>query len=82
MRLMRFWVKAVYIPGKNMHVADVLSRSPLPMQNKNQEEEDVAVHVNSVTSSWPVSDAKLDKIKKETQKDVTLRTAMKLTIRG
>lgn len=65
-------MKAVYIPGKSMHVADALSRSPLHVQYSKHEEEEVTAYVNSVTLSWPVPNLELDKIREETQKDGTL----------
>jgi len=45
-------------------------------------QEDVHVFVSEVVSSWPVSDAKLNEIRKETQKDVNLKTALEHTISG
>ena len=69
MRLMRYKPVAEYVPGKNMTVADMLSRNPMKAEDSTQLSEDVDLHVNAITSSWPVSDAKLDQIREETKKD-------------
>ena len=39
-------------------------------------------YVNEITSSWPASDSKLGQIRKETQKDLNLKTAMEYTLVG
>ena len=81
MRLMRFNVKAKYVPGKDMLVADALSHSPVSTTESSSHEE-VQAHVSDVQSSWQVSDAGLDKIRAETLKDVNLKSAMEYTIHG
>ena len=64
MRLMRYNVTAEYAPGKDMVVADTLSRSPLNRENGNHLQQDVQDHVNEITSSWPASDSKLRDVKR------------------
>lgn len=81
MRLMRFNVKAKYVPGKDMLVADTLSRSPVSTTESSSHEE-IQAHVSDVQSSWQVSDAGLAKIRAETLKDVNLKAAMEYTIHG
>ena len=81
MRLMRFNVKARYVPGKDMLVADTLSRSPVSTTESSSREE-IQAHVSDVQSSWQVSDAGLAKIRAETLKDVNLKAAMEYTIHG
>ena len=80
-RLMRYKPVAEYVPGKNMTVADMLSRNPLKAEDSTQLSEDVDLHVNAITSSWPVSDAKLDQVREET-KDINLKTALESTVTG
>ena len=70
MRLMRFNFKAKYVPGKDMLVADTLSRSPVSTTESSSHEE-IQAQVSNVQSSRQVSDAGLAKIKAETLKDVT-----------
>ena len=80
MRLMRFNVKAKYVPGKDMLVADTLSRSPVSTTESSHEE--IQAHVSDVQSSWQVSHAGLAKIRAETLKDVNLKAATEYTIHG
>ena len=70
------------MPGKDMVVTDALSRSPLNRESGNHLQQDVQDHVNEITSSWPASDSKLSQIRKETQKDLNLKTAMEYTLVG
>ena len=79
MRLMRFNVKAKYVPGKDMLVADTLSRSPV-FKTESSSHEKIQAHVSDVQSSWQVSDAGLAKIRAETLTDVNLKAAMEYTI--
>ena len=82
MHLMRFNVKAKYVPGKDMLVADTLSRSPVSTTESSSHEE-IQAHVSDVQSSWQVSDTGLAKIRAETTvKDVNLKAAMEYTIHG
>ena len=60
MRLMRFNGKVNYVPGKDMLVADTLSRSPVSTTESSSHEE-IQAHVSDVQSSWQVSDAGLGK---------------------
>ena len=82
MRLMRYNVTAEYAPGKNMVVADALSRSPLNRESGNHLQQYVQDHNNEITSSWSASESKLSQIRKETQKDLNLKTAMEYTLIG
>ena len=82
MRLMRYKPVAEYVPGKNVTVADMLSRNPVKAEDSTQLSEDVDLHVNAITSSWPVSDARLDQIREETKKDINLKTALEYTVTG
>ena len=78
---MRFNVKAKYVPGKDMLVADTLSRSPVATTESSSHEE-IQAHVSDVRSSWQVSDAGLAKIRAGTLKDVYIKEAMEYTIHG
>jgi transposase InsO family protein len=82
LRMMRFNCEAIYTPGKNMEVADTLSRSPSLTQENCELEDKIRVHVDSVQASWPASDRFLDKIREETQKDVNLKAALDYTKSG
>ena len=61
MRLMPFSLKAEHMPGKQLIVADMLSRQPMN-ENISSTEDEVVVHVNTVLQSKPMSDRKLAEI--------------------
>ena len=85
MRLMRFNVTAEYMPGKLLVVADTLSRSPLSEKSSLDEvelETDVTCHVDAMRVSWPISDEKLNSVRKATEEDVVLSTALQYTREG
>ena len=63
-------------------MADTLLLSPLSAGQPGQLHEDVVAHVNAITSSWPVSNTFLDRIRTETEKDVDLNTAVQNTVSG
>ena len=82
-RLMRYKPVAEHRPGKLMLTSDALSRSPTACSEESTKlQSDVFYHVSVITSSWPVSDEKLEQIRCETQKDVTLKTALNCTAKG
>ena len=82
MRLARFNTEAIYTAGKNMHVADHLSRSPLHEGAESNTEELIAERVNAVSAQWPASDTCLDRLREETRKDDNLQIVMDYTRNG
>lgn len=75
MRLMRFNAIAEYIPGKELVIADALSRSMDPTATSETSElsQDVEMYVADIQSQWPASDVMLQTIAGQTEKDTTLR---------
>ena len=61
MRLMKFNVTAVHIPGGDMVLADALSRSPLPNQGTPDIELEIASYADAVMEMKPVSSQRLVK---------------------
>ena len=82
MRLLRFKITAHFTPGKYLLVSDHLSRSPLKSTEENDFQNEVYYHVHSITSTWPVSDSRLQRIRQDTQKDINLKYAFDYTING
>ena len=82
MRTACFNAEACYTQGKNMFVADTLSRSLIKHRPQVHIEEEVTAHVSAITSTWPASDAFLDRIRKKTEKDICLKTALEYTMTG
>lgn len=70
-RLMKFNPVAEYMPGKNLVVADALSRHPKPGIDETGPEADIRAHIRAVekTENKPV----FERIKAETAKDHRLR---------
>ena len=75
-------MKAEYMPGKDLEVADTLSRSPLTDTESDTLEQDVDAHVDAVRISWPASDQKLEALRKATSVDVQLSAALMYTRKG
>ena len=85
MRLMRFNFKEVkHVPGKHLCVADALSR----LQNRDGEvestisDDEMKAHVDSVISSIPVSDTKLQEIIGLQDEDIVCKELKKYCLEG
>lgn len=72
MRLLRFNVVAEHVPGKQLIIADPLSRSPLTDSGDEHTDQDIQAYVESVVANAPVSSQKLDKIRSATLEDEEL----------
>ncbi|XP_056135369.1 G2/mitotic-specific cyclin-B2-like [Lampris incognitus] len=71
MRLQKYSLNVNYKPGKEMHIADALSRASLKdLTDSTQEEE---LDVSYVVQQLPVSEEKLQQFKEATQEDEELR---------
>ena len=84
LRLQRYEFTMKYKPGKEMVIADTLSRAYLTSQDADdsQMEEELACHVHAVNSRIPVSEEKLEEIKKEVESDQTMKTLSATIHRG
>ena len=65
MRMMRYNPKATHVPGKQLIVADTLSRSPVssPEACDTKTVCEVHIYLNEVIKSWPMSCDRIDEIK-------------------
>ena len=83
-RISRFAPHAVYCPGKDMQVPDTLSRCPSTLETSeiNVNEAAISDYVGQVTSSWPVSDKFVEKVREETQQDMKILAAIEYTLCG
>ena len=85
MRMMWFNPKPEYVPGKQLVVADLLSRKPLRESIDAitlQQEEDVSLHVITHVNNWPASPGRLGQIRRATTEDEELQMAIQFTQHG
>ena len=82
MRMMRFNPVVIYVPGKDLAVADALSRAPLDRQCVSDAlfAEEVQLYVDSVESK--LSPTTLAEIRQETKNDLQLQAVIKYTLGG
>ena len=65
-----------------MIVAYTLSRHPVPTCDEEGERtvKEIEMFVNEVTHSWPVSNVRLDEIRKAADNDLVIREVMEFTV--
>ncbi|XP_060073561.1 uncharacterized protein K02A2.6-like [Ylistrum balloti] len=81
LRLQRYDFTLIYRPGKELVVADTLSRAYLPNKDGNMDEE-LNCHVHTVLNSLPVSVNKMDQIRTRTDEDEQLSQVKALIENG
>ncbi|KAK2710413.1 hypothetical protein QYM36_011810 [Artemia franciscana] len=74
-------IEVHYSPGSDIPVPDALSRLHLPDVDTKMQN-DIEVFVHTVMKSLPVSDSKLDEIRRETEKDTQLKAVKELILKG
>ena len=80
LQLQRYTFTLVYKPGKDMVLADTLSRAYINDKPESSDlEEDLICAVNLIVSNLPVSDPKLTEIRTATEQD-TVMMRLKNTI--
>lgn len=82
MRLMRFNVTAEHVPGKQLVVADALSRHPLAGDGQSDTEGQVKAYVNAIVTSKPIKSPKLEEISKATKSDAELQKVIAFIRKG
>ena len=83
MRMMRSKVKAEHVPGKELVVADTLSRNAIAvsLQTSNTED-DVKPYVDTAEMVRSASHEKLEQIKHSTSSDPQLQRVLEYTVNG
>ncbi|KAK2715001.1 hypothetical protein QYM36_009858 [Artemia franciscana] len=74
-------IEVHYSPGSDIPVPDALSRLHLSDVDTKMQN-DIEVFVHTVMKSLPVSDSKLDEIRRETEKDTQLKAVKELILKG
>ena len=83
MRLMRFRAKAEHVLGKELVVADALSRNPLAALSETSDtQENVQVYADAAEMERPASPEKIEQIKLATASDPQLRRVLDYTVSG
>lgn len=84
--LQRFRITVVYKPGKELYIADTLSRAAVPrLQGDNSDtqlESDMDVMIHTISVALPVSPDKRRELQLATQQDEVLQAVKNLTIDG
>lgn len=75
LRMMRYNPVAQYVPGKQLVVADTLSRHPQSTISSVVSElvQEVEAYENAVSGAWPISPTKLESVKREREMDFELQ---------
>ena len=82
LQLQRYTFTLLYKPGKDMILADMLSRAYVNTDSDSENlEEDLVCAVNLVVNNLPVSDPKLEEIRSATEQDSTM-TILRNTIKS
>lgn len=73
LRLQKYSISVVHVPGKDIPVADTLSRKSLPAEASDKTE-DLDAQIHCIINNLPVSDEKMKLLEKATQEDPKLAT--------
>ena len=77
-RLQKYQLRVQYIPGKDLIIADTLSRAPhIPKQDIDLTD-DIEVIVHTIVENLPISSERLQEVKSSTKTDSELQTVMKM----
>ena len=82
LNLQSYDMEIKYIPGKELYLANTLSRAHLPNSKSEEETLELDFQAISMISTLPVLDDKLKEIKEETRKDETMQTLVKIINEG
>ena len=79
---MRYYFDIVHVPGKQLIVADTLSRAPLAEADPGDLEPETIAYVNVIMESLPATERRLFEIKLQTEQDPILQQVLKYTKDG
>ena len=80
LKLLKYNLKIVYKPGKEMYIADTLSRAPLSSTSGGitaEESAEMEVRVHTLVASLPISDNKKTQLQEATAQDTACQVMMK-----
>lgn len=85
MRLMRYSYSIVHVPGKDLWVADTLSRAPVKQCELHEEREfweDTNIYVDAIMGNLPASTTYLGQLREDLKNDKVCSSVMKLCVEG
>ena len=82
MRLMRFSYSISHFAGKNIAIADVLSRATVWSVSNTQQENELDLYVNMLMSTLPAREKTLEEIKEHQERDDMLRVVRRYCTEG
>lgn len=74
LRLMKYELEVSYLPGKEMFIADTLSRAAL--KDKVSEDKEMAYLVHSIARTLPLTENKRKEFTQATKDDINLKTVL------
>jgi len=80
LRLQKYDICLTYVAGKNLYIADTLSRNPL-FVNEDVEDE-IEAHVRLIMKAIAISETKLNEIRMESLKDDLIEKVKEAVING
>ena len=83
-QLQKYNLTVRFVPGKEMFIADTLSRAYIPAKSDEQNElnEDIEISIHSFIKEIPATPERLRELKQATANDVTLQELRKQMITG
>ena len=82
LKLQRYTINLVYVPGKHLHVADALSHAYIDDEADCGFIDDIEVMVHRVTQNFPESSERLEQIRSATADDATLQRLYQVVMNG
>ena len=71
-----------YKPGKDLHIADTLSRAYIPDCGSDRMEEELTCAINLVINNIPATDKRMQEIRDGTKNDKSLRILKRMILNG
>ena len=73
LRLLKYQFTISHVPGKNLVLADTLSRAPLEAEQSSNMQEEIDLYVDTILAKLPASDKRLQEIRLKQEDDEVCR---------
>ena len=81
-KLQKYQLRVQYIPGKDLIIADTLSRAPHIPKRDIELTDDIEIMVHTIAENLPISSVRLQELKRSTKTDCEHQTVMKMIKEG